>query len=89
MSITPERKKELIEQYRRSENDTGSPEVQVAVLTERIRQITSHLQSFRKDHAARRGLLMLVGQRTRLLRYLKRKDNARYRAVVASLGLRK
>jgi small subunit ribosomal protein S15 len=63
--------------------------VQIALLTERIRQITEHLQRFRRDHATRRGLLMLVGQRTRMLRYLKRKDIERYRAVVAALGLRK
>lgn len=84
-----ERKKELVDTYKRSDSDTGSPEVQVALLTERIRQITSHLQTFRKDHAARRGLLMLVGQRSRLLRYLRRKNVGRYRAVVSSLGLRK
>ena len=89
MRLSVERKKEIVETHRRSETDTGSPEVQVAILTERIRQITDHLQSFRKDHAARRGLLMLVGQRTRLLRYLRRKDAARYRAIVSSLGLRK
>jgi small subunit ribosomal protein S15 len=89
MAFTAETKKELIQKYRRSETDTGSPEVQVALLTERIRQITGHLQTFRKDHAARRGLLMLVGQRTRLLRYLRRKDAARYRELVSSMGLRR
>jgi small subunit ribosomal protein S15 len=87
--MTAERKKEIVDTHKRGENDTGSPEVQIALLTERIRQITGHLQTFRKDHAARRGLLMLVGQRTRLLRYLRRKDVERYRAIVASLGLRK
>ena len=89
MGFAAEQKKELVDTYKRSDNDTGSPEVQVALLTERIRQITSHLQTFRKDHAARRGLLMLVGQRNRLLRYLRRKDVGRYRALVSSLGLRK
>ena len=89
MRFTAEKKNELIEKYRRSDSDTGSPEVQVAILTERIRHITGHLQTFRKDHAARRGLLMLVGQRTRLLRYLRRKDASRYREIVSSLGLRK
>jgi small subunit ribosomal protein S15 len=89
MQWTAEQKKGIVDAYKRSDHDTGSPEVQVALLSERIRLITEHLQHFRRDHAARRGLLMLVGQRTRLLRYLRRKDNARYRTVVASLGLRK
>ena len=89
MPSTSEQKKQIVETYRRGENDTGSPEVQIALLSDRIRQITDHLQTFRRDHAARRGLLMLVGQRTRLLRYLRRKDVGRYRAVVSSLGLRK
>ena len=89
MRFTAEKRRELVQTYRRSDSDTGSPEVQVALLTERIRQITEHLQTFKKDHAARRGLLMLVGQRTRLLRYLRRKNADRYRALVSSLGLRK
>ena len=89
MLWTVELRKGIVDTHKRSEKDTGSPEVQVALLSERIRQITEHLQHFRRDHAARRGLLMLVGQRTRLLRYLKRKDAERYRSVVASLGLRK
>ena len=88
MQLTVERRKELVSTYRRNDGDTGSPEVQVALLTGRIQQITDHLKDFTKDHQARRGLLMLVGQRTRLLRYLRRKDVQRYRALVASLGLR-
>lgn len=88
MQLTAERRKELVSTYRRNDGDTGSPEVQVALLTGRIQQITDHLKDFTKDHQARRGLLMLVGQRTRLLRYLRRKDVQRYRALVASLGLR-
>ncbi len=89
MPATSEQKKQIIETNRRSETDTGSPEVQIALLSGRIRQITNHLQTFRRDHAARRGLLMLVGQRTRLLRYLRRRDNGRYLALVGALGLRK
>ena len=89
MSITAEKKKKLVEKHRRGPNDTGSPEVQIALLTERIRNITEHLRKHRKDYHSRRGLLMLVGQRSRLLRYLRRKSEARYRALIASLGLRK
>ncbi len=89
MPYSPTSKRELIEKYKRGPNDTGSAEVQIALLTERIKQITAHLQKFRKDYQARRGLLMLVGQRARLLRYLRRKDPERYRALIASLGLRK
>ncbi|HAK95041.1 MAG TPA: 30S ribosomal protein S15 [Planctomycetes bacterium] len=88
MQLTAERRKELVSTYRRNDGDTGSPEVQVALLTGRIQQITDHLKDFTKDHQARRGLLMLVGQRTRLLRYLRRKNVQRYRDLVASLGLR-
>lgn len=88
MQLTAERRKEFVSTHRRNESDTGSPEVQVALLTGRIQQITDHLKDFPKDHQARRGLLMLVGQRTRLLRYLRRKSMQRYRALVASLGLR-
>jgi small subunit ribosomal protein S15 len=88
MQFTAEKRQEVVATYRRASNDTGSPEVQVALLTGRIQQITDHLKSFTKDHQARRGLLMLVGQRTRLLRYLRRKDTKRYRDVVASLGIR-
>ena len=82
-------KNETIEEYRTHEGDTGSPEVQVALLTERIRHLTEHLKVHRKDHASRRGLLMLVGQRSRLLRYLVKKDQARYRSLIKRLGLRR
>ncbi len=89
MSITAERKSELILEYRRGESDTGSPEVQVAILTERIRNLTEHLQTHKKDRHSRRGLLILVGQRRSLLDYLRRKDNGRYRALIERLGLRR
>ena len=89
MSLTRERKAELAGKYGRSENDTGSTEVQVALLTERINELTEHLREHKKDHHSRRGLLMLVGQRRRLLRYLERTDLDRYRALVADLGLRR
>ena len=84
-----ERKAELIKEYGRSENDTGSPEVQVAVLTARIAELTAHLQENPKDHHSRRGLLKMVGQRRGLLSYLKKKDIERYRALIEKLGLRK
>ena len=83
------RKQEIIEQYRVHEDDTGSPEVQIALLTERINHLTEHLQTHRKDHASRRGLLMMVSKRSRLLRYLNRKSPERYAAVVKRLGIRK
>ena len=89
MSLTQEKKQELISKYGRSEGDTGSVEVQVALLTERINELTEHLRSHTKDHHSRRGLLMLVGKRRRLLRYLQRSDLDRYRQVVADLGLRR
>ena len=89
MSITVERKTELIEQVRTSENDKGSVQVQVAILTERIRNITDHLRSMKKDYAGRRGLLVLVGKRKRLLRYLHRKDRAEYLQLIDALGLRR
>ena len=82
-------KQEVIEEYRTSDTDTGSPEVQVALLTERISHLTEHLKVHSKDHASRRGLLMLVGQRSRLLRHLVRKDNSRYRNLIKRLGLRR
>ena len=88
MTITQERKNALIEEYRTSEGDTGSPEVQIAILTERIRGLTDHFKSHKKDHAARRGLLVLVGRRATLLRYLKRKDLSSFRAIVEKLGIR-
>lgn len=89
MSITPERKQELINEYRTKEGDTGSPEVQVAILSERIRNLTEHLQTHRKDFHSRRGLLMMVGQRRSLLDYLKRKDPKRYEDLIQRLGLRR
>jgi small subunit ribosomal protein S15 len=89
MSLTQEKKQELIQKFGRSEGDTGSAEVQIALLTERINELTEHLRSHRKDHHSRRGLLMLVGKRRRLLRYLERADLDRYRQVVADLGLRR
>ncbi len=88
MSST-ERKQELIGEYKLHEVDTGSPEVQIALLTERINEITSHLQSHKKDHASRRGLLVLVNRRNTLLKYLNRKDPKRYQSVIQRLGLRR
>lgn len=81
-------KDDIVEQFRRHENDTGSPEVQIALLTARIQQLTTHLQQHRKDHHSRRGLLKMVGQRRRLLRYLRNEDITRYRELVKTLGLR-
>ena len=89
MSITAERKQELIKDYAVKDGDTGSPEVQVAVLTERIVNLTEHLKTHGKDFHSRRGLLMMVGQRRRLLDYLRKKDNKRYEGLVKSLGLRR
>jgi small subunit ribosomal protein S15 len=89
MTITKEQKAELAGKYGRSDNDTGSTEVQVAILTERINELTEHLREHKKDHHSRRGLLMLVGRRRRLLRYLERKDLERYRGLVGDLGLRR
>jgi small subunit ribosomal protein S15 len=82
-------KNEIIQQYKQHETDTGSPEVQVALLTERINHLTGHFKIHKKDHHSRRGLLKLVGQRRRLLDYLKKKDLGRYRAVIKSLELRR
>ena len=87
--ITKEKKTAIIEEYARTEGDTGSPEVQVAILTARIQELTAHLQNNHKDHHSRRGLLKMVGQRRRLLAYLKDKDINRYRALIEKLGLRK
>jgi small subunit ribosomal protein S15 len=89
MSITAERKQELIQEHARQEGDTGSPEVQVAVLSERIKNLTDHLSGHKKDFHSRRGLLVMVGQRRRLLDYLKRKDSSRYDALIQRLGLRR
>lgn len=89
MSITAERKQEVIKEYATAEADTGSPEVQVAILSERIRNLTEHLKAHQKDFHSRRGLLMMVGQRRRLLDYLKRKEANRYERLVERLGLRR
>jgi len=87
--FTTDQKKELIEQFKRHESDTGSPEVQVGLLTHRIQYLTEHLKVHKKDHHSRRGLLMLVGRRRRLLNYVKSKDVKRYRAIIEDLGLRR
>ena len=87
--LTTTRKKELIKQFGQSENDTGSPEVQIALLSERIKYLTEHLKENAKDFHSRRGLLMLVGRRRRLLDYLKTKDVERYRKIIVDLGIRK
>ena len=89
MSITTEKKLEIIAEYKTHEKDTGSPEVQIAILTERIKNLTDHFKTHTKDHHSRRGLLMLVGQRKRLLAYLKNSDITSYRALIERLGLRK
>jgi small subunit ribosomal protein S15 len=89
MSITAERKQELIRDYSRGESDTGSPEVQVAILSERIRNLTDHLGSHKKDFHSRRGLLVMVGQRRNLLDYLRKKDQSRYESLIERLGLRR
>jgi small subunit ribosomal protein S15 len=88
MPLTTEKKQELIGKYGRSGDDTGSAEVQVALLTEQINELTEHLRSHSKDHHSRRGLLKMVGRRRRLLRYLENNDLERYRSLVAELGLR-
>jgi small subunit ribosomal protein S15 len=89
MALTQERKNQLIAEYRTHESDTGSPEVQVAVLTENIVNLTDHLREHKKDHHSRRGLLKMVGQRRKLLAYLKNKDVSRYSALIEKLGLRR
>lgn len=89
MSITPERRSALVTEYARAANDTGSPEVQVALLSERIVNLTEHLKVHAKDFHSRRGLLMLVGQRRSLLDYLKRKESGRYETLIARLNLRR
>lgn len=89
MSITAERKAELIKEYETKPGDTGSPEVQVAILTERISNLTGHLQTHAKDHHSRRGLLQMVGLRRRLLDYVKRKDEQRYRTLIERVGVRR
>jgi small subunit ribosomal protein S15 len=89
MSLTVDRKREIVQKFGKDENDTGSPEVQVALLTERINHLTEHLREHSKDHHSRRGLLMLVGQRRRLLNYLQRRQLDRYRSLIQELGLRR
>ncbi|RAL23491.1 30S ribosomal protein S15 [Lujinxingia litoralis] len=89
MALHPDRKAEIIEKFKRDENDTGSPEVQVALLTTRINDLQQHFESHKHDHHSRRGLLKLVGQRRRLLAYLRKTDVNRYRELIQALGLRK
>jgi len=89
MSVTAERKKELASRFGKAETDTGAPEVQIALLTERINDLTEHLRDHSQDHHSRRGLLMLVGRRRRLLQYLQRSDLESYRSLVKELGLRR
>ncbi|RJX30471.1 MAG: 30S ribosomal protein S15 [Desulfarculus sp.] len=88
MVLTPEDKSAIVGKFQRKPGDTGSPEVQIALLSERIKYLTEHFKVHQKDHHSRRGLLKLVGQRRRLLNYLKRKDIERYRAVIKDLGIR-
>ncbi len=89
MSITADRKKELIRDFGKAEEDTGSPEVQVAIITERIKNLTEHLRTHAKDKHSRRGLLILVGQRRRLLDYVRSRDQARYTDLIQRLGIRR
>jgi small subunit ribosomal protein S15 len=89
VTLTVERKREIVERFGKSDADTGSTEVQVALLSERINHLTEHLRDHSKDHHSRRGLLMLVGQRRRLLNYLRRRDLDRYRTLIGELGLRR
>jgi small subunit ribosomal protein S15 len=89
MPLTRESKLELMQKFGRGDNDTGSPEVQVALLTHRINELTEHLRYHKHDHHSRRGLLMMVGRRRRLLQYLQRSDLERYRALIKELGLRR
>lgn len=89
MAITKERKTELINQFRRDEHDSGSPEVQIALLTARINELTEHMRAHKKDFSSRRGLLKLVSQRADLLKYLRQTDRERYLSVIGKLGLRK
>ncbi|MCE5197607.1 MAG: 30S ribosomal protein S15 [Armatimonadota bacterium] len=89
MTLVKDKKTELISEYKQHDGDTGSPEVQIALLSARINQLTEHLKEHKKDHHSRRGLLMMVGQRRRLLNYLSNKDITRYREVIARLGIRR
>ena len=87
--LVTEKKQEIINNFKLHESDTGSPEVQIAILTERITYLTEHFKIHKKDHHSRRGLLKLVGQRRRLLDYVKKKEDARYRAIIEKLGIRR
>jgi len=87
--LSPEKKREIINSFQRKTGDTGSPEVQIALMSERVTYLTGHFKTHKKDHHSRRGLLKLVGQRRRLLNYLKRKNVERYRTVIKELGIRK
>jgi len=89
MSLTAEKKQELVETYKRHDQDTGSAEVQIAVLTQRIAELTEHLKAHKKDHSSRRGLLKMVGKRSALLKYLAHQDRERYLNLIGGLGLRK
>ncbi|HUW81799.1 MAG TPA: 30S ribosomal protein S15 [Phycisphaerae bacterium] len=89
MSLTQQRKEEIVGEFRTHQADTGSPEVQIALLTKRIEQLTEHLRSHKKDHASRRGLLKMVGKRSSLLKYMARTDRQRYQDIIGRLGLRK
>jgi len=89
MVLEPEKKQKLIETHKRNDKDTGSPEVQIALLSERINYLTEHFKTHKKDHHSRRGLLKIVSQRRRLLDYVKRKDAERYRTIIEKLGIRK
>ena len=89
MALTNERKREIINEFKTHDNDTGSPEVQIAILTHRINELNEHLKDHKKDHHSRRGLLNMVGQRRNLLNYLKKKDIVRYRELIKKLGLRR
>ncbi len=89
MSISPDRKQELVKEFATGNGDTGSPEVQVAILTERIKNLTGHFQTHKKDNHSRRGLLKLVSQRRKLLDYVKRNDEARYKSLIERLGIRR
>jgi small subunit ribosomal protein S15 len=89
MSITAEQKTQILSDYKIHEKDTGSPEVQIALLTKRITELTEHLKTHKKDHSSRRGLLKMVGKRNSLLKYLTREDRSRYQQIIGRLGLRK
>ena len=89
MSITANQKTQIVSEYRTHDKDTGSPEVQIALLTQRITELTEHLKTHKKDHSSRRGLLKMVGKRNSLLKYLTREDRTRYQQIIGKLGLRK